>query len=113
MPKSASELVEDLAVLVEKIKDTAEAQVRGEIADHFLDMVKHDPGELANYLRDEDVEIHGTPRLRGTQGPVIGVTHYRSYLPKVSTTGEMTISEDFLNGVRFMCSALKDKNLEL
>lgn len=100
MAKTASDLEEQINVLAEQLKNTAQMEVRRDIADHFLDMIKK-PEDLRGYLRNEDV-----PLSSGN-----GVIKYRSYLPQVDAD-EFEFTQDFLLGIKLVCAALKDKNLD-
>lgn len=101
MAKTAEDLADKIGELTEQLTKLAQSEIRRDIADTFLDFAKTDPERLRNYLRSEDVTLHG-----GT------VVQYRSYLPNVDPEA-FELSPDFLLGIKFMCAALRDKNLEL
>jgi hypothetical protein len=103
--KTAEEISDQIAELTEVMNKRNRQESRDEVADTFLDMIKNNPGDLLVYLTSgpEDIELSDGRKL---------TVQNKSYLPGVNPN-EFMITPDFLAGIRFMCNALKDADLEL
>lgn len=87
--RTASDLADQIGSLAEALTEAAKMEVRQDLAAEITDMLRHsDPEMITGYLR-------GTP----------------SYLPGVDADS-FEITEDFIRGLRFAVSLLRDKDFD-
>lgn len=95
MTKTATDMLDDLAELAEKIKETAETQIRKDLADELIAFTKgRSQGSEASTLRDYATGEDGS-------------TPYVPGLPE-----DWKPTKDFMDGLRFAASLLRDKDYE-